>query len=295
MFDSLLAEYEGQFGRGRNIQELVDWVEGIPPMPEVASRAMRLVDDPDATSEQLAELIARDPALASQILKVANSAALAQQQAVTNLNDAILVTGFSALKSIILAATLRSWNKKFGPLERLVWEKSIGTAIAARCGSARLRKSYRDELFMAGLLHNLGQIVLLSHDEIGPEYPGVLHRIRETQTDYATAEREIIGFSHPLVGALVARKWDFPTATCHMILHYDDPFEGIGSELDEKTALLKLAATVSLEAGIGFTEGHPTISDATKDVARILGLVDDLENITQETKEQFDAEASLYS
>ena len=92
--------------------------------------------------------------------------------------------------------------------------------------------------------------MLLSHKEFGAVYPDVLKRIRECDEDYVTAEREIIADSHPLVGALVAQKWDFPQSTCRAILHYADPFKESPDEGQKKLGLLKLAAGMSLALGI---------------------------------------------
>ena len=76
-------------------------------------------------------MIMLDPALASPILRSANSASLGHQREVTTLSMAILLVGMGQIKTILLASALRRWNGKFGPVERLVWEKSIGAAFAA--------------------------------------------------------------------------------------------------------------------------------------------------------------------
>lgn len=299
MYDTVISEYQGEFGQGWKLDDIVGWVESLPPMPDVACRAMRLVDDPDASARELADVLAADPVLASSILRSANSAALGRGAAAASLDEAIVVVGMGALRSLLMAVTLRDWNKNFGPTERLVWEKSIGTAAATDVIATHLRKSSRDELRLIGLLHNLGQIVLLSHDEIGPRYADVLGRIRETGVDYATAEREVIGFSHPLVGALVARKWGFPDPACMTILRYADPFDGVGSRQDEHIAMIKLAAELSMCAGIGEPRGHPLSCGRLAPVAIALGfdadsLVNDLDQLARQTRERFTAEASTY-
>src|ERR1035441_4441502 len=97
--------------------------------------------------------------------------------------------------------------------------------------------------------------MLISHQEIGAAYPAVLDRMRERKEDYVTAEREVIGFSHPLIGALVAWKWGFPHSTCRAILHYSDPLDKISGEEDEKLGMLKLATVIGLASGIGRPDG----------------------------------------
>ena len=299
MYESLLEEYEGQFGKGRSIDDVVNCVEELPPMPDVTTRALRLVDDPNASPEEIAEVIKRDPALAVSILRSANTAAMGQKQEVKTLEAAILVLGMRQLKSKLLASALRQWNRDFGPVEKLVWEKSLGAASASHVLCEQLSKRYRDELYLTGLLHNLGQIVLLSHKDIGTLYRTVVNRIQERREDYVTAEREVIGFTHPLVGALVARKWGFGVPTCQAILHYVDPFEGISNVEDEKLGVLKVAVGIGMSSGFGCPKGYAVNMDELVQLAAIVGfeqdtLEADLLAATEGTKTRFAAESTAF-
>ena len=301
MFNPLIKEYQGRFGKGRTMDDIVELVEELPPMPDVIAHALRLVDDVNSTSEELADVIMLDPALASPILRTANSASLGHQRQVTTLALAILLVGMGQVKTILLASALRRWNRNFGPVERLVWEKSIGAASAAHVLCRQLQKQYLDELYLTGLLHNLGQIVFLSHKELGGEYPAVLDRIRECNEDYVTAEREVIGFSHPLIGALVAWKWGFAPSTCRAILHYNEPFEGISGEQDEKLGMLKLAAGIGLALGFGRPDGYSV--DGNEELNTLAALVGfneatlqrDLQASMSEIKTRFASEVGAYT
>ncbi len=257
MFETIILEYEGKFGRGRSLDDIVSWVETIPPIPEVANRALKLVDDPNSTPHEIAAVLAKDPALVSALLRCANSASLGRAETVSALEEAVLVVGYGALKSLLLGFTLKGWNTQFGEVEKLVWEKSLGTAASAYILATFLGKTYQDTARLCGLLHNLGQIILLSHPQIRKEYPKVLKYIHEQRVDFVEAERAVIGFAHPLIGAMVARKWQLPMSICNTILRYADPFEGIDNKSDEQIALTKLAAGLSMCGGMGCPPGHP--------------------------------------
>jgi HD-like signal output (HDOD) protein len=272
MYDTVILEYEGKFGRGRTVEDIVSWVETIPPIPEAASRALKLVDDPDSTPHEIAAILARDPALVSALMRSANSAALGRAEAVSVLEEAVLVVGLGSLKSLLLGLTLRRWNAHFGEIEKLVWEKALGTAAAAYVIATFLGKTYQDSARLCGLLHNLGQIVMLSHSRVRTEYPAVLKYIQEHGVGYVEAERAVIGFSHPLIGAMVARKWQLPMRLCTTILRYTDPFEGIDTKQDEQVALVKLAAQLSMCAGLGCPVGLPVTCDSLEPMARALGF-----------------------
>lgn len=301
MYDPLIKEFRGKFGKGWTVEDIVNWVEDLPPMPNVISRAIRLVDDLKTTPEELAGVIMLDPSLATPIMRAANSARMGHQREVTTLDLAILVVGMGQIKTVLLATALRRWNGNFGPIERLVWEKSLGAASAARVLCQNLDRRYRDELHLTGLLHNLGQIVLLSHKELSGKYRKVLNRMSEHNEDYAVAEREIIGFSHPLVGALVAWKWGFPQSMCRAILHYADPFDAVSDEEDEKLGMLKMAIGVAMESGLGRPEGFS--ASLRLELERLAGLVgfdqsslsDSVQTSITATKARFTMDVGSYN
>src|SRR5690606_38772785 len=109
------------------------------------------------------------------------------------------------------------------------------------------------------------------------------------------------GFAHPLIGALVAKKWNFSAETCQIILHYSDPIEGNAPEspLEEKTAIVQLADQLSHRADIGNPEGYPVDNDEIIRLMVYLGFdkddaPDTLEDIVSKAKEQFEAEKHVY-
>jgi len=297
--DKAPEEFSGRLAPGKDWREIVAWVGDLPPMPHVASRAISMVENPDTTAGELEELLSSDTALAARVLKIANSAMFSRQREITTLNQAIMLIGFKALKGIIVAATLRQLNKSTSKLETVVWQNSTGAAMFANLIAKKLRKRYVDEIFLLGLLHSLGQVVLLS--QTSKEYKEVIKLIEEDQIDYATAEQDILGFAHPLIGALVAKKWNFSAETCQIILHYRDEIDQDApeSELEEKTALVQLADLLCHKAGIGTLEFYPEADDEIVMLMRYLGFTPDsieseLEDMIEKGKERNAGESGLY-
>lgn len=271
MYQTFIEEYGSGFNQGTTADEVVRWVEDLPPIPDVIMRALRMADDPKTTPGEMADVIMADPALASLMLRSANSVRLGHQRQVTTLAMAIMLVGIGQLKALLLASAIRRWNGKIGPIERLVWEKALGAATSATVLCEQLNKPFREELYLMGLLHNLGQVVLLSHATYRRAYPTVLARIKDEKEDYVTAERRVMGFSHPLIGALVAWKWGFPATTCRAILHYPEPFANAAEENDDKVGILKLAALSGLLLGFGRPEGYAV--DLQAEVDRLAAMV----------------------
>jgi len=299
--ESAPSEFEGRLSKDRDWREIVAWVGDLPPMPQVASRAIGMVEDPDTTATELTDLLSTDAALAARVLKIANSAMFSRQREITTLNQAIMIIGFKALKGIIVAATLRQIHKSFGTLEKLAWESSMCAAACATVISKRLRKRYYEEVFLLGLLHNLGQLVLLHQTETARGYATVVRLIKEKGLDYVTAEQQVFGFAHPLIGALVAKKWNFSPETCQVILHYKDPIDGEKpeNELEEKTAIVQLAELITHAAGIGNPEGYPQDQQTIKVVAGYVGFDSSkldavLSEIISDTQQQYQSERHVY-
>jgi len=294
-------EFDGRIAAGKDWREIVAWVGDLPPMPHVASRAISMVENPETTAQELTDLLSSDTALAARVLKIANSAMFSRQREITTLNQAIMIIGFKALKGIIVAATLRQLSKNFGKLERLIWENSMCTAMCSTIIARRLRKRYVEEIFLLGLLHSLGQVVLLAQPQTSKDYKLVLQKIKDQFLDFNTAEQAVFGFSHPLIGALVAKKWNFSADTCQVILHYKDPVDAHHpeNELEEKTALVNLADLLSHAAGVGNSEGYPVETELLATTAAYVGFDPKtwdtvFQELLEETKKQFDNESHIY-
>jgi HD-like signal output (HDOD) protein len=295
------TEFQGRLSAGKDWREIVAWVGDLPPMPQVASKAVQLIENPDTTANELTTLLAKDTALVARVLKIANSAMFSRQREITTLNQAIMMIGFKALKGVIVAASLRQMNKTFGKLDQLVWESSMGTAVAASLISRKLRKKYVEEIFLLGMMHGLGQIVLLSQKATIDDYKKVVQLIETNQVDYVTAEQQVLGFAHPLIGALVAKKWNFNPDTCQVILHYADAIEYLKpeSELEEKTAMVQLADLVTHAAGIGAPPGLMISREQIEKVAVYVGFDPvtvkvQIEEVIKETQTQFQNERHVY-
>lgn len=293
------AEFEGRLAAGKDWREIVAWVGDLPPMPHVASRAISMVEDPDTTANELEKLLSSDAALAARVLKIANSAMFSRQREITTLTQAIMIIGFKALKGIIVAATLRQLNKRSGPNETMIWQNSVVTAMASNLLCQKLKKRYVDEMFLLGLLHSLGQIVLLT--QMSADYKKVFSLIKEKGLDYSSAEQQILGFAHSLIGALVAKKWNFSADTCQIILHYRDVIDGDKpeSELEEKTAIIQLADMVAHASGVGHPEGYPEESERMLKLAIYSGFdpktaADELKKLAEDCKARFEKEGSVY-
>ena len=286
-------EYRAHIAPGKSWKEIVAWVSDLPPLPHVASQAIALIEDPNISAARLTDLLGKDPALAARVLKIANSAMFSCQREITTLNQAIMVIGFKALKGIIVDATLRQLNRKFGPTEKMVWENSTCTAAACQIISKHLKKAYADEAFLLGLLHDLGKIVLLR--QMTKEYEAIVQTTKQGKAFHDIEQAEL-GFGHQLIGALVAKKWNFSHETCQVILHHHDPVESTASPIDEKTLIVQTSDMMAHVAGYGHLEGYPDLSGPLLVNCGKLGIEEaSIAKLTEQVKEVYAASASVLS
>jgi HD-like signal output (HDOD) protein len=283
-------------------KEIIALVGDLPPMPAVAARAVQLVEDPTITAEKLTDVLANDAALTARILKIANSAMFARQREITTLTQAIMTIGFKSLKGIIIAAAVRQINKSSSPFQKLVWENSVGSAMGATMLATAMKKRYREEVYILGLLHALGQIVFLNSKKTMDKYQEVFTTVSEENITFLQAETDKFGYGHPLLGALIAKKWNFSEETCDVIMHYTDPIKGKTpeSEMYEKIAIVKLADLLTRSAEIGFIQGYPVDQDEIYELMDHLGLTEGaekeakFEELRNQLKEKYEFDAHVY-
>ena len=263
-------ELKNRVTGSKNWNDVVAVVKDLPPLPVIASRALKLVEDPNCNTKQLTSLLQKDTALAARVLKIANSAMYAAQRQITTLTQAIMIIGFKTLRGIIIAATLRQTSRGFGDLEKAFWHNSLSTATIAQKLCLLLRKPFADELFLAGLLHDMGKIVLLM--QLPNDYKKVLELVAKGQ-QYYQAENEVFGYNHSLMGALVAKKWNFSDDSCQILLHHHDPLElPTEDPIYLKTAIIQLANAISHGLGHGQIGEYPDLKAETANLMAGLNI-----------------------
>ncbi len=194
------------------IAELVDNLDSIATLPEVAARITGIVNDPKSTATDLHRIIAHDPALVSKILKLVNSSLYARRYKIDTVERAIVMLGFESVHNLAISATV---GQLFSHAiisddftARDLWTHSVAVAAASREIAKRICKPMAEQAFLAGLIHDVGLLVELQ------VCPGKLRQIcrlaRETLAPFSSLELEIIGCNHAELGGALASRWGFP-------------------------------------------------------------------------------------
>jgi putative nucleotidyltransferase with HDIG domain len=189
-------------------QLLVDNVLQLISLPEIYLRLQQTIDDPLHSRDQIAEIVAYDPSLSARVLRIANSSYYSFPREIETVNSAVGLIGELDLRNLVLATTvigsMNALNYKGVNIDEF-WLHSLRCSIIARLLARSLGDCDPEILFLAGMLHDLGILVIYQQEAT---LAGVVKRqIDEQHQLRDQAEREILGFDHAEVGALLIKAW----------------------------------------------------------------------------------------
>ena len=218
---------------GRDLKSIVSEVTELPTLPQVAVTLMDLLDDPNTGAPEINRVMARDPALASKILRLVNSAYYGLSNRVSSLNQAIVILGFKTVKSVALSASVMGLFKTHGDVEAFdraaFWKHSIAAACVSRL-VARKQKGLDPELaFSGGLLHDIGKLVLAHY--FPAEIEAIVKAAKEKKCSFLDAERSILETDHAEIGRWVTEKWGLPKDLVGGIASHHDISQAANKEL----------------------------------------------------------------
>jgi putative nucleotidyltransferase with HDIG domain len=202
---------------------LTQQLAALPALPQALLAAQRVLGDETSSGRACAEALGRDPALAAQVLRLANAAGYGRGGRVADLHDAVLLLGRRKLGMVLTAAAVVGrFDAAACPGFDLhaFWREALACAIAAQALAVELGAD--DGLaFTTGLLHDLGRLVLAVRLPAATAQALALARLQDQPLH--AVERELLGIDHAEVGALVARHWQFPPALVAAVAGHHGP------------------------------------------------------------------------
>ncbi len=207
-----------------DLKTITEHIEALPTLPEVIVKLMAATSDPDSSAEDVTEILVRDPALSAQILKIVNSAAFGMYERIGDLNQAIVLLGFNRIRDLALTAgVIRLLKaKKSAHFDfRKLWVHSI---VVAQLSSqiAKSLQTVRPELaYVAGLLHDVGKIIMYRYDP--NMFLELVQLARNEHVSLAEVEKRVLDTDHCEVGAWLAEGWNFPVELIGGIRHHENP------------------------------------------------------------------------
>jgi putative nucleotidyltransferase with HDIG domain len=246
-------------------------IKDIPVMPQVATKVLQLQEDNlDISFKELEKIILLDPAITARILKVANSALYARQREIKNVQQAITLLGFKMIKSMILlvcASNIYGKNKKkFKDIPETLstkssaiglWRHLILTAFIARHIAVKLKlEDKKEDIFVCGLLHDIGRVVLLvNQSEVYGEF--LKEILKNPNADVLMIEENYFGYNHLEVGKIVLGKWNFPLELIDVIYqHHSKNADSPYKQSINIVALANLYARILVNEPLSITDSE---------------------------------------
>jgi putative nucleotidyltransferase with HDIG domain len=223
----------------------------ITALPEVVARLLKMFDDPEITAAQVSEIVIKDPALVTRLLRVANSAYYGGGGNVGTVQQAIVKLGFRTAKAVVLSTGVYSSLGKSVPRGlnlRPFWQHSLEVAVASMLIAEDICPRQSEEAFVAGLLHDIGRVGLAI------AFPDEFQKLVSSQSGGWTTEREvsIFGVGHQELGAFLAARWNFPESLQSAIRSHHEAPETKPEDPKERVPLcVALADTVARSSWAG--------------------------------------------
>jgi HD-like signal output (HDOD) protein len=235
-------------------EQAIATVGEIATLPEVTVRIIEVVEDPEGTAKELHEIIKRDMALSTRVLKVVNSAFYGLPGQIANLDRAIVLLGLSAVKNIAIAASMaRMFRGRQDPDlfdAKELWKHSVAVAVAAKnIDQIAGNIVGSDKMFLAGLIHDVGLVV--ERQAHPRELADVVRRCRAGEKTFSELEAEIVGATHQEFGLALTTKWKFPEhLRCAVGFHHNP--DDLPENIRRVGMVLRCADILCCQEDLGF-------------------------------------------
>lgn len=218
-----------------DLRRRIEQVGELPTLPHVVQKLASMIGRPNISAEEIGALIEKDQVLSAKVLRLANSPFYGFPSRIASVAHAVVVLGLSVVKGLTLCATAFDMMKNAGMNE--LWRHSLGVAITAHILGAKAGMKNPEEVFVGGLLHDIGKVVLyVKWPDVGQQ---ITLATRNTSRSLMETEQALFEVTHADVGGWLATAWHLPTSLREPILHHHSPSAAQDAKL--QTAIVHVA------------------------------------------------------
>ena len=252
-------------------EEIISTIKSVPAISATAVQVSRMLQDPEVKTKDLQRAIEYDPGLAANVLRLANSAYFGGPYEVKSIRQGIVRLGVNCIYHMVMASAVspvaqrpvRGYALSVGQL----WEHSVSVAVGTEAYAEKLKKKPPEYAFTAGLLHDIGKIVLGTFVEVDAK--PIMELALEDGLSFEVAEQKVLGIDHAEVGALLLEGWNLPREIVDVVRWHHQPDEFPGGKL--VVDLVHAADVLSMMGGLG-TGSDGLHYRVSREVTERLGL-----------------------
>lgn len=278
------------------IETILSRLDTLPPMPAVAVRLLNAAQDPDVDLARVAEWIERDPAMTANVLRACNAPIYGLRTRVTSVRQATSLLGLRKIVQIALTVLASRYltpaQDGYALAAGELWRSSVTAALAAELLAERARYPSPGTAYTAGLLQDIGKIVLAEF--VAPAVAEIRRLVDEEGVGWQEAEARVVGLPHPEVGARLLERWGFPEALVESVRCHHDPARATVDPALAQLSHLADAFTMALGQGLGADGLAYPLDEPSLALARIT-TPRDAEEILAELHDRVRAAEDLFT
>ena len=257
--------------KARETKKKVKLIKNLPTLPDILDKISRMVESKQYSANDIARVISQDQVLTAKVLKLANSAFYGFSRSINSVGQALVLLGFQVVKGLILSSSV------FDIVQRRatdLWKHSLAVATISGILAQRIGMKAPEESNLAGLLHDLGKVIMAVN--MIEELDQVMELCEKGKTGIQ-AEQKVFGFTHMEAGTWLAEAWKLPVDLTDPITFHHDPAGA--KERPMETSIVHLADILAKARGFGFGK-DVWVPPLQKGTLERLGLsVDDMDEI----------------
>ena len=275
MLDTNLADIK------QKIRKQLSAVGNLPSIPHIITEVSQMLDDENTSASDLCKVISQDQSIATKILCVANSPMYGIPRRVATIDFAIVIIGLEHIRSLLLALSMMEMFKAKNSADwnhNDYWKHSLMVGTTAKKIADDLRYPKSGEVFTAGLLHDLGLLVL--HKYMPRDFKNILDLVKKDAVPYLQAEKMVLGFTHEDIAEYLFEKWNFPSFINDAILFHHNPSMSQNNSVLASLIHLVDYVTQKYEVGSFVWDTNYQFDENIVDILGF-GSMDNLENFLQ--------------
>jgi len=252
-------------------ERILSRLSSLTAIPTASIELVRLLQEPDVPNAKLAGAIEYDPSLTSNLLRLANSAYFGYPRAVSTIRDAIFLLGRNEIFQLVVASVVGRMAHQsvrgYGLAPGELWDHLMAVAVVSKRLGEAIHPKIPSYTFTAGLLHDIGKVVLGTFGEVDPA--PILELAEEEQIDVVEAERRILGIDHAEVGAHLLERWNLPAYLAEVVRWHHEPEKDPGQAVVAGLVHVADALCISAEIGVRAAGHVRRLAEAVLGKARL--------------------------